>query len=135
MSPVLQRELRHPRLWFAAGMLLAGAVAWASLLPASRLPGFGLWDKLEHALAYGMLAFWFGSVMFRRSLPVLFIALLLFGLLLEWAQGAMALGRQSDWHDLFANGVGALAGVLASLTPAGRWAHRVEALLCARGRK
>lgn len=135
MKPVLQQDLRHPRLWFIAGLLLAGLVAWLSLLPPGRLPRLHLWDKIEHAIAYLVLSFWFGSVIFRRDLPGLFVALLLFGALIEVAQGMMGLGRQADWRDLLANGAGALAGVLAALTPLGRWAHWVERVLRGWGRK
>lgn len=128
MKPVLQQDLKYPRLWFLAGLLLAVVVAVLSLLPVASLPRIRIWDKIEHATAYVLLAFWFGSVIFRRDLPGLFIALLLFGALIELAQSAMGLGRQADWHDVLANGVGALAGVLLALTPLGQWAHWVERL-------
>ncbi|MGC4028051.1 MAG: VanZ family protein [Steroidobacteraceae bacterium] len=126
MKPVLQQDLKYPRLWFAAGLLLAGLVAVMSLLPPADLPKVHVWDKAEHAGAYFLLAFWFGSVIFRRDLPGLVIALLIFGAAIEVAQGAMGLGRQADWHDLLADGIGALLGVLLVLTPLGHWPHWVE---------
>lgn len=126
MKPVLQQDLRHPRLWFLAGVVIAAVIAVLSLLPANRLPNVNMWDKLEHMLAYVLLAFWFGSVIFRRDFPGLVIALLVFGALIELAQGVMGLGRQADWRDLMANAVGAVLGVALALTPLGHWPHWVE---------
>jgi VanZ family protein len=127
VNPVIHPELRYRRLWFVLGLVLAAVVVTLSLLPTRDLPDIKLSDKLEHMLAYVMLAFWFGSLVVRRDYFWLIVALVAFGGLIELVQGWMGLGRQADLHDLAADAIGIAVGMLLAVTPLGRWAHFIEA--------
>ena len=133
MRQALLPSLRYPRAWFGAGLLIATVITVTSLLPARDLPAFGISDKVEHAVAYALLAFWFASVMARRDFVYLALALLAFGGGIEIAQGLMGLGREADLLDLAADGVGIVAGVVLAATPLGGWAKVIEDLLARRG--
>ena len=129
MRQALLPSLRYPRAWFGAGLLIATVITVTSLLPARDLPALGISDKVEHAVAYALLAFWFASVMARRDFVYLALALLAFGGGIEIAQGLMGLGREADLLDLAADGVGIVAGVVLAATPLGGWAKVIEDLL------
>lgn len=94
-------------LFFAACV----GVIWVSVLPADALVGPDLWDKLEHALAYGVLAFLgraaYGGPRHPRRLLVGLGAL---GVGLEIAQRYVP-GRVGDPADAFANVVGVVVGL------------------------
>ena len=126
--------LRYPRAWFFAGLCLAGIITFFSLIPAQRLPQIGVSDKIEHAVAYLMLGFWFASVIARWDYIFVLLALVALGGGIEIAQGLMGLGREADLRDFAANSIGASAGVLLALTPLGRWAETLERCLTRRAR-
>lgn len=127
MNPVLRPELRFRRLWFLVGLALAAFVLVLCLLPSKDLPAIHLWDKLEHALAYVALAFWFGNVVVRRDYFWLGLALVAFGGLIELLQAHV--GRDAEWMDLLADTVGVAVGLLLAMTPLGGWARWIEARL------
>jgi VanZ family protein len=93
----------------------AAAITVLSLLPQRDLPKPGASDKIEHALAYFVLAI-LGAFAFRerRSLLHLFIFLCAMGGAIELLQ-AFSPGRSPDPIDAIADGAGAAAGVLAAL--------------------
>jgi VanZ family protein len=107
--------------------MLAAFILLLSLLPGKDLPEVHLWDKLEHTLAYVALAFCFGSVVVRRDYVWLWLALVAFGGAIELLQAQV--GRDAEWGDLLADGIGTTVGLLVALTPLGRWAYWLEALL------
>jgi VanZ family protein len=127
VNPVLLPELRYRRLWMTLGLLLAAAITALSLLPNKDLPDVHLWDKAKHTLAYVALAFWFGSVVVRRDYFWLALIVIAFGGAIELLQAQV--GRDAEWGDLLADGVGTTIGLLLALTPLGRWAHWFESLL------
>ena len=96
--PVLRPALRYGPAWFALGLLIAAGIVVGSLLPTTNLPDLDVSDKFEHALAYTLLAFWYGSIVGRRALRATFVALLAFGGAIELLQGWMGLGRTADLH-------------------------------------
>jgi VanZ family protein len=118
--------LHHPRLWQLLGWTLVASAIIASLLPGATIPNLHGNDKLMHALTYAVLALWFAGLYPRAR--YFWIAVLLFalGLCIEWAQGAMALGRESDYRDVLANSVGIAAGLTLALLRLGDWAQRLE---------
>lgn len=126
MPPVILPALRHGRLWMTGGFSMLTVVAIVCLVPQEQLPEVDVSDKFEHLAAFAALGFWFGSIVVRRVLLPIAVALLAFGGLIELLQGAMALGRQADWLDVRADGIGVAIGVLLSLTPVGRWALWLE---------
>jgi VanZ family protein len=120
--------LRYARLWIALGMVLLLVIAAGCLLPGRDVPEFGiLSDKLKHFLAFGLLAFWFGSIVVRADLPWVGVAVVAIGGLIELLQGAMGLGRDAEWLDLVADALGVALGLILVLTPLGRWARWFEA--------
>lgn len=86
-------------------------VTWGELTPSPpRLEGPLLWDKLDHFIAYFGLAL-LASLGWglRRSLFFVFLAILAMGAGLEGLQALV--GRDAEWADMLANGLGALTGL------------------------
>jgi len=103
---------------FAAGVV---AVSVLSLIPSDALPGIEVWDKLQHLLAYLVLAVT-GAVAFpgRRSLPWLAIGLLILGCVLEAIQ-AFVPGRVADVDDAVANAIGVGLGLVIARVAGSRY--------------
>jgi hypothetical protein len=110
--------LRWRKVWIALW-----ALGWALCLLLSLgppLPGaaplFPHADKVNHALAYAVLAWWamgcFASTAGRRRA---LLALLVLGAAMEWAQGAFTVDRQRDALDLVANAIGVGLGTALGL--------------------
>jgi VanZ family protein len=119
--------LRHPRVWLAIGWLLIVLAVIASIMPVQHLPKPpGVTDKMEHVAAYALLALWFAGIYPRSRYVVIGIGLFVMGIAVEWAQGAMPFGRQSDLRDVVANSIGIVAGLMLALIWLGGWAQRVE---------
>ncbi len=91
------------RLVFVVG---AGLVTVLSLVPASALPPLGMWDKLQHAVAYALLAVagctGFSSTRGRRWV---LIALAVYGGSIELIQSALS-AREGSIADWIANAIG-----------------------------
>ena len=115
--PVI-KPLRRPRLWTALWVLAVLTVIVVCLIPPPPidLPENG--DKVEHFLAYFILS---GSAvqLFRRGTPLLWagVGLVLMGVGIEFAQGALTSNRSADPMDALANTVGVLSGLATALTP------------------
>ncbi|HLS80365.1 MAG TPA: hypothetical protein VK025_03065 [Steroidobacter sp.] len=118
--------LRHARGWLAIGWALIALAVLLSLVPGQNLPPTGLSDKTHHAAAYALLALWFAGLYPRSRYLLIGLGLFTMGLAIEWAQGAMNLGRQGDYRDVIANCVGVVSGLAAAFTPLGGWAQRLE---------
>ena len=90
------------------------AVIALSLLPQDTLPETGMWDKLNHALAYGALAV-LGGFGFKgwRSLPMVGIGLVVLGAGLELAQSVIPY-RDGSITDALANFIGVAIGSVAT---------------------
>ena len=86
-----------------------------SLLPHETTPETGMWDKLNHALAYGVLAV-LGGFGFkgRRSLLMVGIGLVVLGAGLELAQSVIP-DRTGSTYDVLANFVGIVIGSVATV--------------------
>lgn len=113
------KPFRRPLLW---SMLWCVAVAVVVVLSLTPVPDLGELpehsDKFEHFLAYGLLAA--GAVQLYprwRSLMVVGLALVLMGIGLEYAQGALTKTRMMDRADALANTLGVIAGLALQLTP------------------
>lgn len=86
-------------------------VVYVSLLPADLLIETQVWDKLEHFLAYAVLAA-IGSAAFptASTLRPVGVGLCTLGIALEIAQTQVR-GRSGDPVDALANGLGVLFGL------------------------
>jgi VanZ family protein len=82
------------------------------LAPSKALPSSNLSDKWEHAIAWAVLA-GVGLVLFPDRPAAIVIFALGFGGLVEVLQAALPFGRDGDWKDWVADGVGVAAAVLA----------------------
>lgn len=130
MNPVVLPELRFRHLWFGVGVVIAAFTAVVCLMPGNKLPDLpGVSDKVEHFAVFGLLSFWFSSILVRRDLIWMALVLLVFGGLIEVAQELMRWGRHGDLRDVVADGCGIVLGMLLALTPLGRWASWMERLL------
>ncbi|MEM9670002.1 MAG: VanZ family protein [Pseudomonadota bacterium] len=95
----------------AATILIALIIVVLSLVPPSGAPGATLNDKVNHLLAYWVLA---GTAIIgfhwvRRTYLVL--ALIAFGCILEILQGVMPFGREASIFDVVANTLGITVGI------------------------
>lgn len=110
--------LADPRLrpWLQAlllGLLIAGT--WLALTPRPpRIADTG-WDKSNHALAFAVLAFnaalAFPAARWRAAACAGW--LMLYGGLIEVAQALGPFGRQGEWLDWLADGIGIGIGLIA----------------------
>jgi VanZ family protein len=118
--------LGHWLTWYVIGVAMVLFVLVESLVPSSDLPSVNVNDKVEHFVAYLGLALWFGGLTETRRYVRLWVALAVFGGVIEILQGAMKLGRQAEWNDFFSDGAGALAGLLLCLAGLRHWASWIE---------
>ncbi|MEC9407950.1 MAG: VanZ family protein [Abyssibacter sp.] len=108
------------------GWLLLLVVGVLSLINLAETPADDvLWDKLNHAIAYAVIAGWWAALLPGRRWKAAAIALV-FGLAMEGVQGLLPY-RAFEWADMLANGVGVLLGLLLSLwmLPAGFQGWRI----------
>jgi VanZ family protein len=127
-SKLVLLPLRHSKLWLIVGWVLIVLAVIASIVPVQSLPQPpGLDDKMEHAIGYAVLALWFAGIYPRSRYPVIGVGLFIMGVAIEWAQGAMHLGRQADLRDVVANCIGVAVGLTLASLWLGGWAQRIEA--------
>jgi VanZ family protein len=113
------KPLRHPRAWWSLWWLAVLLVFVVCLVPAPDLPiappgG----DKLEHFLAYFLLAT--SAVQIYQGRRVLWrvaVGLVVLGIVVEFAQGALTTTRSMDAWDVVADAIGVAAGFAILLTP------------------
>lgn len=107
---------------FSLLFLWAGAIAWLSLgAPPAVDIGVLSWDKLLHGGAYGLLMllalWWYAD--FRpldlRGGGICWVAVVLYGGLLEIGQLLLTRSRTAEWWDLVADGIGAAAALAVGL--------------------
>ncbi|MGE8286406.1 MAG: VanZ family protein [Stenotrophomonas sp.] len=116
VSPI--KPLRHARFWLSLWGAAALAVIVVCLIPPPPLDLPQNSDKVEHFLAYFLLAASAVQVFAtRRALWVAGVGLVLMGVGIEWAQGALTDNRMADPIDALANTSGVVAGMLIALTP------------------
>ena len=119
--------LKYQRIWIVAGWLLVALILYLSLTPQPPEPlTFDNADKLEHAVAYAALSFWF-CLLYRRPAQRLAViaASVGLGIAVEYLQGWTGY-RNFDVMDMLADGFGVLSGWLLACTPAGRLLAYIE---------
>ena len=118
------------RVWWALGVLLVVAAVVVCLVPAAEIPAeFELSDKVSHLVGHGALALYFSGLVPRRGWWKIFVFLLLFGIVIEFAQYYMQAGRDGDPRDVIANSLGAALGLLVGWCGVSRWPELAEWLL------
>ena len=112
------KPLRRPVLWGGLWIAAIAAVVVLSLAPSVPMPEVPDGDKLGHFLAYFALAA--AAVQLYARWPSLLgagIGLVLLGIGLEYAQGALTDTRMQDAADAFANTLVVIVGLSTRLTP------------------
>ena len=110
------------RFCWGLGFFLVAAAVYICLLPGPEVPrAFMFGDKINHVLGHAVLAAYFTGLVARKSWWKIFVCLLLLGVAIEFAQSAMHLGRQADYRDVLANGLGAAFGLLVGRLGLWRW--------------
>lgn len=98
---------RQRSIWRVLFAIAAVWTAWASLVPVEALPQVNAWDKLVHALNYGLLTL---LLLPSQSPPRTTSAgawVFLYGVAIEFAQAATGY-RHGEWQDATANLLGIL---------------------------
>ena len=129
------KPLRWRWAWCALWCLAIAVVAAFSLMPAVDLLDAPGSDKLHHFIAYFALAA--SAVQLFARWPSLLgagLGLVLMGIGLEHAQGAMAFARMADRMDALANTLGVVVGLATRLTPLHDLLLRIEARLAPHAR-
>jgi len=125
------RAFRQPWQWVGLWAALIVAVIVVCLGPPPRIPDLpDNSDKAEHFLTYVMLAF--GAVQLfatRRALVWAGLGLVLLGVGIEVAQGALTVDRSADPLDALANTLGVGVGLLLGRGRAREWVLRVDGWL------
>lgn len=112
------KPLRWPRFWLALWWLAIAATITVCLIPPPPLNLPQNSDKVEHFLAYFLLAS--AAVQIYRARAALCwvgVGLVGLGIGIEFAQGALTVNRMADPMDALANTVGVVAGMAVALTP------------------
>lgn len=112
------KPLRHRNAWLALWLFGVTVLVVVCLLPSPDLPNLHVSDKIEHALAYALLA---GSAvqLFQRWRALLLVALglLVLGIGIEFAQALFTTTRAMEAADVVADSIGIVVGLSVALTP------------------
>jgi hypothetical protein len=113
------KPFRRPWLWAGLWCVAIAATVVLSLVPQPDMVGLPSGsDKAKHFFFYALLAA--GAVQLYprwRSLLSVGIGLVVMGIGLEYAQGALTTYRMMDRADALANTFGVIAGLGVQLTP------------------
>jgi len=112
------KPLRHRNAWLALWLFGVTVLIVVCLLPSTDLPKLRISDKIEHALAFALLA---GSAvqLFERwrALLLVGLGLLALGIGIEFAQALFTTTRAMEAADVVADTVGIVVGLSVALTP------------------
>ena len=111
------KPFRRPWLWDGLWCVAIAAVVVGSLSPPPPLPDVPSGDKWLHFAAYFVLAACAVQLFARWSaLLGAGVGLVLLGVGMEYAQGALTVNRMMDMRDALANTLGVIAGLGLQLT-------------------
>lgn len=132
MRPAMQRFIldlcsapERRLLWRVLLAVLLVVITWLALIPAPPKMITTGWDKSNHALAFGSLAFCSVWAVWQqpRQWGWLALALVGYGIGIEIAQSFLP-PRECDWHDVVADSVGIALGLLPAWPIATQAARR-----------
>lgn len=111
MTQALAASLAATSIWRVGLILIAGAVGYLALTPAPPVLIDTGWDKANHMLAFGSMAFTAFLSCRRSNFKRMLLMGLLFcyGGLIEILQMSVP-SRAAEWGDLLADTVGIAAG-------------------------
>jgi len=120
--------LRFARTWFALAWVAIALALVVNLVPLSGAASMlGLInDKVEHALGYATLTVLLCGIYPRSRYIWIVAGLFAMGVMVEFLQGWMHVGRQREFFDVVANTFGIAIGLTLALSALGGWAVRVE---------
>ncbi|WP_372391899.1 VanZ family protein [Xanthomonas sp. NCPPB 3582] len=116
------RPFHRPALWVGLWIAAIGVLIAVCLGPPPEFPELpSNSDKAEHFLSFALLS-WGAVQLFAtgRALLLAAFGLLLLGVGIEIAQGALTTNRSADPYDALADTLGILAGLCLAWTPL-RW--------------
>lgn len=119
-------SLAWRKAWLAGAMGIALAILVGSLLPGPAVAAMGVWDKLEHAFAYGALTLWLCGMFGRDRCGWPAAGSFALGALVELLQVGLTNDRVGELADLLANGIGIAAALTLAWAGLAGWAQRVE---------
>ena len=121
------RPLRWPRVWLGAWALMIVSVIVLSLMPKPPIPPTLTIGKLDHLIAYFVLAA-FAVQLYRRRRAQLgaAFALVLLGIVLELAQGYFTTYRHMAAYDALIDALGVALGTATAWTPLASIGLRIE---------
>jgi len=122
------RSLRYRYLWLFGGLCLVGVVLYTTLMPASKLPVLLVNDKAAHGIAFMAMMIWFCGVFKMRFSPLLAIALVCLGILIELVQQQLTY-RSAELADSLADFAGIGLGWALAAAGLQHWAAVLESLL------
>lgn len=101
-----------PIIWFVL-------IVFASLAPSDKIPDFHLFlyaDKVIHFCMYAGFSFLLIPALiikkkYKRSLYISLIISVFIGILMEYCQYLLAIGRTAEFFDLVANLIGSISGI------------------------
>ncbi len=119
MTPTgMLKPLRWPRFWLGLWWLAIAVTITVCLIPPPPLDLPPNSDKVEHFLAYFVLA---GAAVqiYRTRAALLWAAagLVGLGIGIEFLQAALTDNRMADAMDALANSIGVIAGMALAFTP------------------
>ena len=101
-------------------------------MPAGDLPRVPLEgvDKLQHLVGHGVLSA-YAAMLFRpvHARMAAAVALLAYGIGIEFAQAALTATREADGWDVLANAIGIVLGQCVAATPLARTLEAIDARL------
>lgn len=120
---------RWRTFWFLLGIGGLVAILWLAISPLPRIMPPVTWsDKVLHLVVFCGLMVWFAALFPRRHYLAVLIALLLYGLLMEFLQ-SMVPDRAAEFADVVADIAGLLLGWVLARTGLARWPHWFERLV------
>jgi len=122
------RDFSKPKLWLGIWIFGWALCIVLSLGPPPPIPSdVPDGDKIGHTLAYAVLSGWavmiFGT---RRAWLRSAAALMVLGIAIEFAQGALTANRTADPYDALADALGIVLGLCVALTPANNFLLTLE---------